>query len=272
MQIEQKRSVADILARQERMAKIGAGLAPQRAGVVDAYVIVAALDSDGVFGREARATAKVLERRYDAAGRTIVLAGSDGSAPSDYAIGSPESLAVALGKAARAMDRGEDVLVLFTTSHGSQAGIVYNDGDAGFGGISPNRLAAMLDELGIKRRLLLISACFSGVFADRLQGPDTAILTAAHATKTSFGCAAENDWTFFGDALVNHALRKPQPIEAAFNEAAANIAAWEGEGRIEASMPQIRIGENARTWLQTLDARAPANGGQPVGQPSRFQR
>ena len=76
MQIEQKRTVADILARQERMAQIGAGLAPQRPGVVDAYVIVAALDSDGVFGREARATAKVLERRYDAAGRSIVLAGS----------------------------------------------------------------------------------------------------------------------------------------------------------------------------------------------------
>lgn len=270
--VEQRRSVAQIVEQQEKIARIGAKLAPQRPGVVDAYVIAAALDSDGVFGREAREVAKVLERRYDAAGRSIVLAGSDGSGPSPLANGSPTALAVALGRAAKAMDRNEDVLILFTTSHGMPGGVVYHDGDSGYGGISPTHLAAMLDELGIKRRLLVISACFSGQFADRLAAPDTAILTASHADRTSFGCAAENDWTYFGDALVNRALRQPQPLEAAFAQAAREIASWEGEIGGDSSLPQIRVGEGAKLWLKTLDAKAPAQAGAPVGKPAHIRR
>jgi hypothetical protein len=268
IQIEQDRRVADILARQEQIAKIGATLAPQRPGIVDAYIVSAALDSDGVFGREAREAARVLERRYDAAGRSIVLAGSDGSKPSDLAIGSPESLATALARVSRVMDRQEDVLVLFTTSHGMPGAIVYHDGDSGYGGISPGRLAAMLDELGIRRRLLVISACYSGVFADRLAGADTAVLTAASASRTSFGCAAGNDWTFFGDAFINHALRRHQSLEAAFTEAGTTIAGWENQGGIEASLPQIRVGDAARAWLASLDARVPPQPGTPVGRPA----
>src|SRR3546814_18008485 len=66
---------------------------------------------------------------------------------------------------------------------------------------------------------LLLSACHAGVFVPFLRSPDTAIVTAASADRTSFGCRAQNDWTFFGDALINHALRKPQPLMVAAEEA-----------------------------------------------------
>ena len=210
----------------------------------------------------------MLERRYGAAGRTLVLAGSDGSGPSALPRGSPASLALALARIAELMDRNEDALVLFTTSHGAPFGLFYHDADNGYGAISPVRLRAMLDELGVRNRLLILSACFSGVFVPVLQSPTTAIVTAASADRTSFGCAADNDWTFFGDALVNRALRKPQPLGAAFHEATGLVAGWERQVRTEASRPQISLGAQTGRWLGALESRIPREATAPVGRPA----
>ena len=80
-QIERDR-VAGGRARRASQARPRAARAAAAAGgTVDAYVVSIALDSDPVFGREARVAGDVLQRRYGAQGRTIVLAGSDGSAP-----------------------------------------------------------------------------------------------------------------------------------------------------------------------------------------------
>jgi hypothetical protein len=102
-------------------------------------------------------------------GRTIVLAGTDGSAPSALPRGSPETLGIALARVAELMDRQEDVLILFTTSHGAPFGLYYNDADNGYGAISPSRLRLMLDELGLSNRLLILSACYSGIFVPALR-------------------------------------------------------------------------------------------------------
>src|SRR5207253_6775375 len=125
--------------------------------------------------------------------------------------------------------RQEDVVVLYTSGHGIQCGLYSFGADNGYGVISPNRLHDVLDGLGIRNRLLILSACFSGMFVPRLQSDTTAIITAASADRSSFGCVAENDWTFFGDAMINHALRKPQPLRAAFDEANGLITGWEAQ-------------------------------------------
>lgn len=267
-QIERDRPATYALAEHRRLTRALATLLPQRKGVVDAYVLSVALDSDPVFGREAREAGKVLARRYDAIGRTITLGGSDGKAPSPLPMGSPANLEVALARIAELMDEKEDVLILYTTSHGAPFGVVYNDGNEGFGAISPRRLAALLRAHGIERRLLIISACYSGVFVPPLSGPQSAVLSAAASDRSSFGCAAENDWTFFGDALVNRALRKPQPLGAAVTEAIAEIAAWETRGKLKPSLPQQSIGVEVQTWLKPLEARMPKIATQPVGKPS----
>ncbi len=266
--IEHDRPAGWLLAEHRRLAAALATLQPQRKGTIDAYVVAAALDSDPVFGREAREAGKVLAIRYGATGRSIVLAGTDGSADSKLPMGSPANLDMALARVAELMDPAEDVLVLYTTSHGARFGIVYNDADQGFGAISPTRLWGTLSQLGIRNRLILISACYAGVFVPALSSDTTAIVTAASADRTSFGCEADNDWTFFGDALVNHALRKPQPLAAAAQEAVATIGAWERSGRLEPSQPQVSIGDGAARWLTALDARVPKTPGVPVGRPA----
>jgi hypothetical protein len=267
LQAERDRQPAWLLAEHRRLHAALARLQPQRKGVVDAYVVVAGLDSDAVFGREAREAARVLERRYGAQGRTIVLAGSDGRADSDLPMGSPANLSLALARVAEAMDPDEDVLVLYTTSHGAPFGIWYNDGDQGYGAISPSRLWGQLSALGIRNRLILVSACYSGVFVPMLSSDTTAIVTASSAERTSFGCQADNDWTFFGDALVNRALRKPQPLAAAADQARAAIAGWEAQGKLTPSEPQVAIGAGAARWLAAIEAKLPAATA-PVGRAS----
>ena len=255
--IERDRPPAQALAEHRRLDTALATLAPQRPGQVDAYVVAVALDSDPVFGREAREAGRVLTRRYGATGHSITLAGSDGSAESTLAMGSPANLTAVLSRIAELMDKNEDVLVLYTTSHGAPWGIVYNDGDQGFGAISPTRLWTTLSTLGIQNRLLLVSACFAGVFVPLLASDTTAILTAASADRTSFGCQADQDWTFFGDATINHALRKPQPFAAAAAEATGLIGGWEGQGRLTPSQPQLSVGAGAQRWLAALEAHLP---------------
>src|SRR5690606_7858608 len=129
--------------------------------------------------------------------------------------------------------------------HGTPIGIIYHDADNGYGAISPNRLREIFDRTGINNRLLILSACYSGVFVPRLRSESTAIVTAASAERSSFGCVADNDWTFFGDAMINRALRKPQPLRAAFDEARGLITSWEAQFPVRPSEPQVSIGAGA---------------------------
>jgi hypothetical protein len=255
------------LEDQRRMQEALARLQPQRPGVVDAYVIVAALDADPVFGREARETGRVLARRFDAQGRTLVLASDEGRDKADAAA-TPDGLAQALGSVASLMDRAEDVLVLYTTSHGSpHAGLNFRDPARGEAIIAPAQLAAMLDRPGFKNRLIILQACFSGQFVPALAAPRTVVATASSSMKSSFGCAAGNDWTFFGYALINQAMRRPDSFARQFRRAFVTILGWEQRLGYETSSPQISIGDETAGWLDALDAREPATASAPVGRP-----
>jgi hypothetical protein len=251
---------------QRRTQAAVAKLQPQRPGVVDAYVVVAALDADPVFNREAREAGRVLASRFDAAGRTIVLAGDEGDDRGDAA-GTPEDLAEALTGAAAAMNRDEDVLVLYTTSHGSpDAGLNFRDPARGAAVIAPAKLAAMLDQTGAKNRLIILQACFSGQFVPVLAGPRTVVATASSSMKSSFGCSAGNDWTFFGYALINQAMRQPDTFVRQFRRAFVTIVGWEERLQVVSSSPQIEVGSETAGWLAALDAREPKAASAPVGQ------
>jgi hypothetical protein len=262
---------ADAPARQledeRRLSAALATLQPQRPGVVDAYVVVAALDTDPVFGREARETARVLARRFDARGRTLVLASDEGEDKADAAA-TPAALARALGRVASLMNRDEDVLVLYTTSHGSpDAGLNFRDPARGEAVIAPAQLAAMLARPGFKNRLIILQACFAGQFVPVLQAPRTVVATAASSMRSSFGCSAGNDWTFFGYALINQAMRRPDTFVRQFRRAYVTILGWERRLRFEPSNPQISVGSETVGWLAALDAREPKTATAPVGRP-----
>jgi hypothetical protein len=232
---------------QRRLDSALAGLKAQRAGTVDAYVVVAALDSAPVFSREAREAGRVLGRRFDAAGRTLVLAEDEPSDRADCAA-SPETLARALAGVASLMDRDEDVLVLYVTSHGSpRAGLNFRDPERGEAVIAPAQLAAMLDQPGIENRLIILQACYSGQFVPSLKRPRAVVATSSSSMTPSFGCSAGNDWTFFGYALINQAMRQPDSFFRQFRRAFVTILGWEQQLKFEASNPEISIGSERPT-------------------------
>jgi len=89
--------------------------------------------------------------------------------------------------------------------------------------------------------VVIISACYSGVFIPRLANPDLLVITAADANHPSFGCEDKAKWTYFGDAFFNIALRKPEP-EGRFGVARALVKKRELREHFEPSNPLMAGG------------------------------
>jgi len=140
------------------------------------------------------------------------------------------------------MDRDEDVLLLFMTSHGSPDGIALRLPGLISTDLAPEDVADVLDREGIKNRIVVVSACYSGVFVKPLANDNTIVITAADEKSTSFGCSNEREWTYFGDAFFNHNLRADVSIEEAFLDAKVMIGQWEARDGLTPSNPQGHFG------------------------------
>jgi hypothetical protein len=227
--IEVALSPAEAADQVEKMAAALAAIPPQRKGVTDTYILSASLWNDPVFENEAKEAATILGRRFDALDRTVVLsAGRGANTPRTYAAATPNNFQAALGKIGKTIDPNEDLVVIFVTSHGSPDGAVAIQEKNRMGGaLRPFNLVQSLAAAGIRNKVLIVSACFSGNFILPFDNPNTVVLTAAAADKTSFGCEPQRDWTYFGDALFNHALRGGESLIDGYDEALVTISKWE---------------------------------------------
>ena len=170
--------------------------------------------------------------------------------PGHYAA-SPEALGQALLVAARKMDADRDVLVLMLTSHGAPGGIGVKMGRSALL-IPPAVLKSALDRTGIRHKVIIVSACYSGVFADVLADADTLVITAADAGHPSFGCTNTARWTWFGQAFFAEALMRTRSLPQAFEIAKASIAKRELLEKFDPSNPQFRGGEHVLPLLDAL--------------------
>jgi hypothetical protein len=156
-------------------------------------------------------------------------------------LATPSNFAVAVHALGDAMNKEQDVLVLFMTSHGEQTGFALQVPGKTIE-LTPQQVASTLDHEGIKNRVVIVSACFAGIFVPPLANDDTIVLTAADATHTSFGCAPERDWTYFGDAFFRQSLHPGTDFAQAFNHARTLIQGWEMMDRDPPSNPQGHFG------------------------------
>jgi hypothetical protein len=89
--------------------------------------------------------------------------------------------------------------VFYLTSHGLPQGAQVDSTI-----LRPGVLAEMLDRTCGKRpTVVVISACFSGVYVPTLAQPNRMVLTAARPDRTSFGCGADNKYPFFDDCFLS---------------------------------------------------------------------
>ena len=237
----------------EQLGAIQAG----RIGEVNLFAITfAPYAAEDVFRRESELVAQVMQERFGAANRTIQLVNSAGTA-SARPWATPLNLKRAIQRMADVMDRERDVLFIHLTSHGARNGQLAADfGALTVDFVTPTMLNFLLDEAGIRFRVISVSACYSGSWIEPLFGPGTLVMTAADADHTSYGCGRGSEFTFFGRAMYAEELRHTRSFEDAHSAARLVIdqrerAAGKPDGY---SNPQIRIGEKIRLQLAKLAA------------------
>jgi hypothetical protein len=233
-------------------------LAPQRPGVIDVYGLVfAPYAAEDVFLRESTMVSAVLAERFEARGRVIHLLNHAGTAAT-HPWATPLNLQRAVDALARRMDRDNDVLVVYMTSHGARDfRLAASHWPLEVPPLSPAELREALDKAGIRHRVIAVSACYSGGWVDVLAGEHTLVMTAADATHTSYGCGQLSELTFFGRAMFDEQLRSTHSFEDAFARAVPLIKQREIDaGKDDGfSNPQIRVGAGIAPVLRALEQR-----------------
>ncbi|MBL8532047.1 MAG: hypothetical protein JNK94_09960 [Hyphomonadaceae bacterium] len=232
-------------------------LQPQRPGQTDVYMIVASLWGEPVFEREASQADAILRQHLGVEGRSILLsAGGEGARR--YPAATPTNIAAAIGQIGALIDPAEDMVVIFLTSHGSPDGsIALRENNRMGASMRPTHLRDMLAQAGIRNRVVIVSACFSGAFIAPLMDDNTIVLTAAAPDRSSFGCQPQRDWTFFGDAYFNTAVRGGANLIDAFDQAKTLIERWEREQNLTPpSNPQRYVGPRANEMLRRVERAA----------------
>lgn len=245
-----------LVARERRRIEAAvAALEPATPGVADVFFVgFAGFGEQGVFRKEAQFARDAFARRFDSGRRSLLLV-NDVHDRDTYPLASVTTLRHALELVGRRMDPDEDVLVLLLTSHGGpDIGLEVTNGDLPLAHLQPRVLRKALDDADIRWRLIVASACFSGIFVKPLRTDTTAILTAADSRHSSFGCEDERELTYFGEALLRDALPEAASIEAAFARARAVIREREAAEGLTHSNPQIWIGPKMRPKLAELEA------------------
>jgi Peptidase C13 family len=196
----------------------------------------------GVFKSEATGAAQVVADRFETGPVEVEYNTRRGGNAT------VEGLARALQAAARDLDVEKDVLFLILTSHGSPDGLAIKAGRR-TETLTPSRLGDMLAGMGVRHKVVVISACFSGVFVPRLASPDVLVITAADADHPSFGCQDKAKWTYFGDAFFNVALRKAGSLKDAFLDASSIVRKRELREHFEPSNPLLSGGSDVLPLL-----------------------
>lgn len=133
----------------------------------------------------------------------------------------------------------------YFTSHGSPDGIVMGDGM-----LSPDQMQQIIgNACGDRPTVVIVSACFSGVFVPVLESPDRFVITAARPDRTSFGCGESDKYTFF-DTCFLQSLPASGDFPDLASTVKACVAAREQKIGVEyPSEPQLYVGADTPAKL-----------------------
>jgi len=138
---------------------------------------------------------------------------------------------------------GQGCLV-FLTSHGSRHGLVLTDDLDNDRNLNRSTLGRILDEgCGSAPTVAIVSGCFSGIFIGAVtEAPNRIILTAARDDRTSFGCSAEEQFTYFDDCLFQSWPKAPTFV-ALYRATDACVRGKENALGVVHSEPQAYFGD-----------------------------
>ena len=239
-----------LLEQKKRLDAALAGIARGRPGTIELYLL--AVGGDGtqeVFRREVEFVKQEFDQRFGTQGRSLALANSNTVFP----MATVANINQALGTLAERMNRDEDILFVFLTSHGTpthelklqKTGFALRD-------LPAPELGRMLRRSGIRWKVVVVSACYSGGFIDSLRDDNTLVITASRYDRSSFGCTDKADFTYFGRAFFKEALPKSRTFQEAFTRADQLVDEWERKDQPKEprSLPQLRTAAPIEAQLE----------------------
>jgi Peptidase C13 family len=221
------------------------------------FIGFAGVGEQKVFAQEIGLASRVLSERYGMNGRGLSLI-NDERDLEGAPLASVSGLKYALRGLAARMNLDRDVLFLSISSHGAQdPAIAVSNSQLPLNELTDEDLAEALSDSAIKWRVIIISACYAGAFIDLLKNPQTIVITAAAADRTSFGCSNDSDLTYFGEAFYRDALPEARSLRDAFEKAKSAIALRERREHVDPSKPQAYFGAELEAKLSSMSARPP---------------
>jgi len=154
-----------------------------------------------------------------------------------------------LRKVAEVTSRAPRGCLLYFTSHGSPQGMVFGED----GTVTPASMAQMVRQwCGARPTVVIVSACYSGIFVNALEAPNRMVLTAASRDRSSFGCGAGETYPWFDGCVI-----ETLPAATDFLSLAAGTRACVARKEQEAgialpSEPQLFVGAEMQLRLPTL--------------------
>ncbi len=246
----------DVLIKQpELLYDALTSLEDERPGVTDLYFVgFAPFAGEDVFRKDIDTARELFDDRFDTDGRSIELINNPNTML-DTPFATVSNLRATLSAIGDLIDQDQDVVMIYLSSHGTKDHkLTISFPPLQLESLSPQALKEMLDDAGIKWRIIVVSACYSGGFIDPLKDEHSLIITAAAADRTSFGCGTESAATYFGDAMFQHALRFEDSFVKAFEDAKKLIAERERAEKRTPSNPQIFVGRSMAAKLPKLEA------------------
>lgn len=133
--------------------------------------------------------------------------------------------------------------LVFMTSHGGKKGFYLSQHDGKGAVLPPRTLDWLLDQhCGVKPTVVIVSACYSGLFLEEgMAQPNRIILTAARQDRPSFGCSADEIYTYYDKCLLDSWLWAYTWREL-YDKTNACVAAKEAEMGMPPSEPQAYFG------------------------------
>jgi hypothetical protein len=230
-------------------------LEDERPGVTDLYFVgFAPYAAEDVFRKDMEVARDLFDERFDTDGRSVALVNNPRTVLEEP-LATVSNLRATLSVLGDTIDPEQDVVMVYLTSHGTRDHrLTVQFPPLDLDSLTPGALKQMLDDAGIKWRIIVVSACYSGGFIDPLKDEHTLIMTASATNRTSFGCGNGSASTYFGDALFQHALRFEDSFVKAFQQARVRIAAREQAEHRKASDPQLYVGTEMAAKLPQLEA------------------
>ena len=232
------------------VARIAESSAP---GAQVYFLGFAGFGDERVFAEEIALSEQRVAQRYDAGARSLRLV-NDRRDYESHPLATVASLRYALDALGRVMDE-DDVLFLALSSHGSEdATISISNPGMRSDDLSATVLEDAIEHAGIRWRVIVISACYSGSFIDTLADNHTIVLTAAARDRASFGCSDDRHLTYFGESFYRDALPAAPSLREAFEATRSAIAKREREERVRPSQPQSYFGPLMESKLAEIEA------------------